>query len=418
MAEKLKSLPGIFHGKLILVGAVIALVWANIDHHSYHEIVDHSIGDLPDWLGHKHLSMHFLSNELLMCFFFLVAAAEIREALLPGGPLAGAKKAALPVVATLGGVAGPALTFVVLAGFVGTDGLSDGWVIPTATDIAFSLLIALAIFPSRVIEGKEVRLAAVTFLLTVAVVDDGIGLVLIPLKYSGGVDWAGLGICLAVVLGATYLLKGFGAKSWVTYFVVAGIPSWMVFLHFGVEPALALVPIVVFMPHAETDLGFFRKEEFERHDALSELKHWLEPKMDYVLLVFGFANAGVAVDTFGEPTVVVLVALIVGKVVGITSFAWVGTRAGLQLPDGMYFRDIPVLGAIAGIGFTVSLFVAGIAFTGELADSAKLGAAISLPVGTVAAFGLARLLRAGRYSGETELQEVLDLDSEPRWMKV
>lgn len=365
--------------ELILLGAFAAIAAVMISPDWYHNVVDHNLFSLPGWLHAKHVNLHFISNEVLMCFFFLIAAKEVRESLLPGGALHGLRRSALPLLATTGGVAGPALVFYMLTKLSAPE-LTSGWVVPTATDIAFAYLAARLIFK----EGHP----AIAFLLTLAVVDDGVGLALIPSVYSGGVQWGWFALVLAGMIGGTYLLRGFGFKKWYWYLGLVGFPGWLGFLWLEVEPAMALVPLVVMMPHAYNDLGFWSVRELTRHDALSEMEHAIKPCIGVILLVFGFANAGIDLGSFGEPTWIVLAALIVGKLMGITLFTFIGIKLGLSLPEGMKKMDVPVMAAIAGIGFTVALFVAGVAFSGTIGDQAKLGAFLSLPVGAALAFGL------------------------------
>lgn len=370
--------------EFILLGAVVAIVMVALNPTVYHELIEHSWFELPSWLHHKHINLHFISNEVLMCFFFLVAAKEVRESLLPGGALNGIKRAALPLMATAGGVLGPALLYLLLTKMAAPE-LSDGWVVPTATDIAFAFLAAKLIFK----DGHP----AIAFLLTLAVVDDGIGLALIPSVYSEGVQWHLFAGVLAAMLAATYILRGFGCCKWYWYLAVVGLPGWLAFLWLEVEPAMALVPLVVFMPHAHSDLGWWNPRELERHDTLSETEHAIKPWTGVILLVFGFVNAGIDLGSFGTPTWIVLVALVAGKIIGIIGLTMLGLRLGLQLPEGMNRSDVPVLAAVAGIGFTVALFVAGVAFTGEISEQAKLGAFLTLPVAGAIAFGLNVLLR-------------------------
>lgn len=301
-------------------------------------------------------------------------------------------------MATAGGVLGPVCLYLVLAKLVAPE-LTSGWVVPTATDIAFALLAARFIFK----EGHP----AIPFLLTLAVVDDGIGLALIPSVYSEGVQWAWFAVVLAGIVGGTYLMRGFGVRKWYWYLMVLGIPGWLGFLWLEVEPAMALVPLVALMPHAHNDLGFWNPRELERHDSLSEMEHAIKPWIGVILLIFGFANAGIDLGSFGTPTWIVLVALVGGKIVGIIAFTMLGLRLGLKLPDGMRKADVPVLAAIAGIGFTVALFVAGVAFDGEIGDQAKLGAFLTLPVAGAIALGLNVLRKRGAE------EELPDAELEP-----
>ncbi len=368
----------------VLVGAGTAILLVLFASPWYDAATHTDLFALPEWLGDKHVNLHFLANEMLMPFFFAIAAKEVRESLLPGGALHGRSRALLPLVATAGGVIVPAALFVGISVTLSL-GITKGFVVPTATDIAFALLAA------RLLLGGSTH-PAVTLLLTIAVVDDGIGLVMIPLVYSGGVNWLAFVGLLLLVFGAAWLFRGLGIKKWYWYIGIIGGISWLGFLWLGVEPAMALVPVVLAMPHGATDLGFLSPRELYQHDSLSEMEHAVAPWTGVILLVFGFANAGITLTPPDSTAWTILTALIVGKIVGVLGFAYVGMRCGMQLPAGMQFKQLPIVAAIAGIGFTVAVFVAGVAFDGEVASQAKMGALLSLPVGLLIAFIMTRVL--------------------------
>jgi NhaA family Na+:H+ antiporter len=164
----------LFENSLFLIGgAVIALVWANLHTHGYHKLVHFSVfsGDL----GH-HFNLHFLVNDVLMALFFAIAAKEVWESFLPGGALSNFRTAATPLMATLGGVAMPAILYLIGAQLTGQmDTLGRGWAVPCATDIAFSYLVA------RIIFGKGHP--AISFLLLLAIADDAAGLIILAIAY-------------------------------------------------------------------------------------------------------------------------------------------------------------------------------------------------------------------------------------------
>lgn len=367
----------------VLVGAGLAIAMVLFVPSSYDSATHFDLFTLPAWLGEKYVNVHFVANEVLMPFFFAIAAKEVRESLLPGGALHGRTRAMLPLAATAGGVLVPIALFVGLSVLFAPD-ITRGFVVPTATDIAFALLAA------RLLLGSSTH-PAVTLLLTIAVVDDGIGLVLIPLVYSGGVNWFAFVGLLTLIFGVAWLFRGLGLKKWYWYIGIIGGVSWLGFLWLGVEPAMALVPVVLAMPHAKTDLGFLNPRELTRHDSLNEMEHAVAPWTGVILLVFGFANAGISLTMPDSTTWIVLASLIVGKFVGVLGFAYIGMRCGLQLPQGMQLRQLPLVAAITGIGFTVAVFVAGVAFEGDVASQAKMGALLSLPVGLLVAFVVKRL---------------------------
>jgi NhaA family Na+:H+ antiporter len=167
----------------------------------------------------------------------------------------------------------------------------------------------------------------------------------------------------------------------------------------GLHPALALVPIIPFLPHAMRDPGLF-VDSPQLKDPLNRFEHWWKLPVHIILFFFGLANAGVAVSSVGPGTWVVLTAILVGKPVGIVLFTAICVAVGLHKPDGVSWRDMIVLGIIAGIGFTVALFFSTAAFPpGRLLDEAKMGALLSFSA-SILAIAAALLLRVGRFARE------------------
>lgn len=406
----------------LIVGVVAGLVWANIDFHSYHEIVEFDFwnfgkgpflddGDHHDlndfYIFGKHVTVHFLINEVFMVFFFGIAAKEITESILPGGALNPLPKAINPIMGTLGGVFGPVGLFLLLA-FVfygGSDDFSavaNGWAIPTATDIALAWLVARVIFGTRH--------PAVNFLLLLAVVDDAIGLVIIAVFYSSDVQPLWL-LLTAGGVATAYLFRRLGVTWWPVYILIAGGMSWVGMVQAGVEPALSLVVIVPFLPalHAAGNAG----EEHDAGDApahaggghehragtLEQFEHHLKLPVDMGLFFFAWANAGVAFGNINSVTFMILLSLIVGKTVGVSVFSFAVSKMGFPLPEGMGVRHLMVAGMIAGLGLTVALFVANKAYnTPEgmaFLDPGKMGAVFSVIVAGLA-FAFARVIGVRR----------------------
>lgn len=340
----------------LMGGTLLGLVWANLDLTGY-ESLTHRI--------------HFFVNEIAMAFFFAIAAKEVYEALLPGGALSSPRKAAMPLLATLGGMLGPASIYVAGAILLGEQELLRGWAIPAATDIAFSYLVARFIFGDKH--------PAIPFLLLLAIADDGGGLLILALFYpTASVN---LPLFLGLVAAAMLLaigLKRFKVINFWPYIALCGPISWYGFYVGGIHPALALVPIVFVMPHELTDAGLFADQEENALDTLNQFRHWWRYPVEITLGLFGFVNAGVPFTSVGVGTWLVCLALIVGKPVGITLFSLLGRALNLSLPDGMRWADVIVLGCAAGIGFTVALFVSTVAFPeGSSLEMAKMGALFS-----------------------------------------
>ncbi len=404
---------------LLVFGALIALTWANLSPQNYK--VFHDLVLLDNFfIGHAHvdaagqvhraLTLHYLVNDVLMAIFFAIAGKEVWEAVaLRDGSLKG-KKAVTPLLATLGGMAGPIVVYLMVASLFGSttyDVVSRGWAIPTATDIAFSYLVGRIVFGA----GHP----AVSFLLLLAIADDAGGLIILAIFYPTGELKPGwlllsLGVSLLVYFFCNWFPRKMDeddedseATSWVrekfSYwpYVIAGAISWYAFQESGMHPALGLLPVIPAIPHADNDRGFFAGAEGEATDLLNQLEEKLKPFVQVVLFLFGLMNAGVEFTAVGVPTILVLLGLVVGKPVGIFCFGYVAARLlGFGLPQGMQLRDLFVLGCVAAIGFTVALFVASVAFpAGAVQDAAKMGALLSLGA-SVIAIVLGRLLRVTR----------------------
>ena len=360
---------------LLIVGTLTALVWANFEHDSYVEFAH---------------ALHFAVNDIGMAFFFALAAKEVTEATAPGGALHSPRRAAMPLAAAVGGMLGPALIFVGLTIFLDRPDLERGWAIPTATDIAFSYLAARMIFGAKH--------PAIPFLLLLAIADDALGLMIIAAFYpTGPLHLLDFGVLAgAGMLVAWWLHKRKVVSFW-PYVLTAGVLSWLGFYRGGLHPALALVPIVPFLPHASRDPGLF-VDAPHQHDTLNEFEHFFKRPVDVLLLFFGLVNAGVVLGNVGAGTWFVLSSILFGKPIGIVLATAVSTAAGLHLPKSVSTRDVIVIGIVAGIGFTVALFFATAAFPyGRLLDETKMGALMSFGA-FVLALGAARLLNVGKYA--------------------
>jgi NhaA family Na+:H+ antiporter len=383
----------------LLFGAVVGLVWANLDHEAYEAFLHLALLELPSsWFGtphgdHRVLDIHFLINDLGMAFFFAIAGKEVWEAFLPRGALNDPRKAAAPLIATAGGVVVPAGLYILGTLLLGQwDELGRGWAIPCATDIAFSYMVARLIFG----HGHP----AIAFLLLLAIADDAIGLLIIAVAYpQQPLEPAWLLLPVAgVVVGLG--LRQLRIHNFWPYLLTAGTLSWLGFAMSGIHPALGLLPIIPVMPHAHVDTGLFDWSGMERDDTLSSFELWWKNPVEIVLALFGLVNAGVMLSSVGSATWLVLVGLLVGKPLGIWGAGLVATRAlKLGLPDGMNERDLFVVGCAGAIGFTVALFVSTAAFpAGAVLDAAKMGALGSF-FATALTWIAAVVLRVRKFEG-------------------
>lgn len=414
---------------LLIAGAIIALIWANIDPHSYHAVVDFHIWDHAP-IGHAHydadgqvtyrtLTFHYLVNDILMAFFFAIAAKEVWEAvILENGSLRG-KKAATPLVGTLGGMVGPIVVYLGLALVMGSDtyqAVKNGWAIPVATDIAFAYLVGRLVFGS----GHP----AVQFLLLLAIADDAAGLIILAVAYPSGElapEWLLLSAAAAygVFLLANRLPRRLDRRNqdrpnstWVREklhfwpYLIAGCLSWYGFMRAGIHPALGLLPVVPAIPHADRAFGFFAEAEQYLTDLLNHIEHILKHPVEVILFFFGLLNAGVEFSAIGAPTWLVLAGLMIGKPLGILLFGWLAAGPlRLGLPAGMRVIDLFVVGCVASVGFTVSLFIAAVAFDSSVTlngmpvqDAAKMGALFSF-AGALLSWVAGKVTRVKKVSG-------------------
>lgn len=390
---------------LLVLGAVLALVWANMDPHSYHALV-HTVLIEDFFIGEPYaegggvrrvLTLHYLVNDVGMAFFFAIAGKEVWEALiLESGSLRG-RKSLTPLIATAGGMLGPIAVYLGLAATIGVyETVSRGWAIPTATDIAFSYLIGRVVFGA----GHP----AIRFLLLLAIADDAAGLIILAIFYPTA-ELQPLWLLLSAgAATAVYLLFNWlprhldrgnqlrPASTWIRQklsfwpYAIAGALSWFGFQEAGIHPALGLLPVIPAIPHADRAFGIFAEAEQHLTDLLNTIEHALKRPVELFLFFFGLMNAGVEFSSISEVTWLVLAGLIIGKPVGIFLFGYFAARIlRFGLSDGMSLADLFVLGCVAAIGFTVALFVATVAFpAGGIQDGAKMGALLSFLAAVIA----------------------------------
>lgn len=391
-------------GFALLSAAAIALVWANSPWAGlYHQLFQELTLEVTFGPVRLSESVGQLINDGLMAVFFFVVGLEIKRELVLG-ELRHPKAAALPVVAALGGMIVPALIYTSIASGAGPES-AQGWGIPMATDIAFAVgIIALL--------GRRVPASGKLFILALAIADDIGAISVIALFYTSDVRGIWLGGAV-VGVAAVVVAQRAGIRSLLFYGSVAGA-IWYAMLESGVHATLAGVALGLLTPAramysaAELDerarriLDTFplgptvEQQERADHEArllteiskesispLNRLEHRLLPWSSFLIVpLFALANAGIsfagadAADLVGHPVALgVGLGLLLGKPIGITLFAWLAVRLGIgRLPAHLRWSHVLGLGLVAGIGFTVSLFVTGLAFTSvELSDTAKIG---------------------------------------------
>jgi Na+:H+ antiporter, NhaA family len=356
------------------LGALIALVWANTDVETYYGVVQPAA---------------FLVNDVAMVAFFAVITKEIVEATAPGGVLHSWRRAALPVLASLGLAIFPVVVFGFLVRVFGEPMLVRGWTTILAVDIA------LGYFVARIIFGRH---PAIAFFLLLAISANGLGFMALaiadPIK-EVRLERA-VPLMLAAV-GAALAFRSAKVQSFWPYVIVGGGLSWSALFVGGFHPALALVPIVPVLPHAARDPGFFIDAPARAADALNRLELWFRHPAQAALFGFGLVNGGVPFGALEAGVWSLPLAALVGKPLGLLVGVALGTALGLHLPRGVRWRDIVTLGFISAAGFTMALFFATATIgPGQMLSELNMGAVLS--VGScIVAIGMARLLGAGRF---------------------
>ena len=411
---------------LLLLAATAALVWANSPWASSYDAFWHTTIGIDIGGFRIEESLQHWVNDALMVIFFFVVGLEIKYELVTGG-LRDPKTAALPIVAAVGGMVVPAGIYLLIAG----DGAgSAGWGIPMATDIAFAVGVLGLL-------GRRIPSAARLFLLTLAIVDDIGAIIVIAAFYTQELhlEWLGLALVLLGVMVALRMLRVWAL--WI--YVVLGFFVWFAMLESGVHATLAGVAIGLITPatallREDVARSYAQRALQDRHldpEELSRLRFLLNesvpvverlqtllhPLSSYVVLpIFALANAGVALGggALGDAVTSavglgIAAGLVLGKPLGIVLACFVAVRLGLgRLPDRTSWTMVVGLGSVAGIGFTVSIFIAGLSFPGSdaLTAEAKVGILVASLVAAIVGTVLLLLGTRGR---ELEPQE----ESEP-----
>lgn len=398
---------GSLGGLLLLVAALAAFLWANSPWADRYTalLAEHLSLNIRGWA--LDLSLGHWVNDGLMAIFFLLVGLELKRELVTG-ELSSPRQAALGIVAAFGGMLVPALIYTLFNR--GGAGL-DGWAIPMATDIAFALA-AISVLGARVPLGLKV------FLTALAVVDDLGAVVVIGLFYSSDLNLGALGAA-GVILAVLLVFNRLGVRRLGIY-LMPGIFLWYAVLQSGLHATIAGVLLAFIIPIARqvtvpvdalreavrtvdaeaagSHLAAVERVLEARQSPLHRLEHALQPYVTFLILpVFALFNAGLPLSGVGVGSVTLGVGLglIVGKPVGVFLASFIAVKVGLaRLPNGVSWYGVFGVGLLAGIGFTMSLFVAGLSFGGELYDQARLGIFAGSLVS--AGLGITLLGRGGR----------------------
>ena len=363
------------HLLLLPLGALIALVWVNT---------------LPDSYYRVTYAMAFAVNDVAMMLFFALMTKEVVEATAPGGVLHPWRRAVVPVIAAIGAAVVPALIYLRIVEALEESVLGDGWPVSLATDLAMSYFVARLIFR---------RHAVIAFLLLLGIASDALGFLALalfaPVRDLRLISGA---LLLAVAIGVAAGLRRWRVKTFWPYLLVAGGVSWYAFSLSGVHPALALVPIMPFLPHAGRDPGFFVDAPPDARDTLNQFELWWRYPTQVALFFFGLVNAGVPLGALELGTWGLPIAVIVGKPLGVLIGTAAAVLAGLHLPEDVGWRELTVIGFTAAMGFTVGLFFCTALWPpGQLRSETSMGVLLTL-LGAPLALAAARLLRVGRFA--------------------
>ena len=399
-------------GILLMAAAAAAMIVANGRlAPAYHALFHHPLGpELTPKLGP--MTLHLWINDGLMAVFFLLVGLEIKREFVDGR-LSTWSQRRLPFVAAGAGMAVPAILYLLLT--ARADGLSAGWAIPAATDIAFAIGV-LALLGSRAPTSLKL------FLTTVAIVDDMGAVAIIAIAYTAAIDTLALGAA-AAILFLMYMLGRSGVTRLFVYMILAGA-LWYAVLMSGVHATIAGVLAAATIPIVRTP-GSPDSEASPLH----RLEHKLAPLVGYLIVpLFGFANAGVSLAGLGLEQILaplplgIAAGLFVGKQVGIFGAVLLCVRFGLAQPlRGATWTQVYGVALLCGIGFTMSLFIGALAFPGDpaLIDEAKIGVMLGSVASAITGYLVLRLARphADRARSEAEQGDEIDADGDVAHME-
>ena len=370
-------------GLVLLVAAIIALVISNsIFSELYFSTLEQYLFIGINDFGLK-LSVHHWINDLLMAVFFFFVTLEIKREFIQG-ELSNLKKALLPIIGAVGGMVVPALVYVSI-NFGNTETL-NGWAIPSATDIAFSLGILSLL-------GSRVPISLKIFLTALAIIDDLGAILIIAFFYSGDLSITYLSLILISYI-LLLVLNKLGVKKFIPYLIIGAL-MWFFTYKSGIHATIAGVLLASTIPHRIKDKDF---------SLLIKLEHAISPYVAFLIMpIFAFANAGVSLmglslSSLLEPVPLgILLGLFIGKQVGVMVSSYLAVKLGAaQMPDNSSWLSLYGVSILTGVGFTMSLFVGNLAFAGSIhyMDGVKIGVLSGSLLSTI--FGYFLLLYASK----------------------
>ena len=370
-------------GLVLLIAAIIALVISNSSFSNlYFDTLNQYLFVGINDFGLK-LSVHHWINDLLMAIFFFFVTLEIKREFIQG-ELSNLKKALLPIIGAVGGMVVPALVYVFIN--FGNSETLNGWAIPSATDIAFSLGILSLL-------GSRVPISLKIFLTALAIIDDLGAILIIAFFYSGDLSISYLSLILISYI-LLLILNKFGVKKFMPYLII-GAFMWFFTYKSGIHATIAGVLLASTIPHRIKDKDF---------SLLIKLEHAISPYVAFMIMpIFAFANAGVSLEGLSlmsllEPVPLgILLGLFVGKQIGVMLISFIAVKLGVaQMPDKSSWLSLYGVSILTGVGFTMSLFVGNLAFVENIKyiDGVKIGVLSGSLLSTV--FGYFILLYASK----------------------
>jgi NhaA family Na+:H+ antiporter len=355
------------------LGAALALAWANTGPESYFRIAH---------------ALAFPVNEIGMAIFLGLITQEALEAVLPGGALAAWRRWAMPLVAAVGGLLGSTFFYLAFITLKHEEVLATAWPIACAIDVAAGYYVLKAIFRRRT--------AAPHFLLVLGIATNAVGVLILAVWPAFTTDHLGAAVLLVAAVAIAAMIRRSRVRVFWPYLVLCGTLSWLAFYWAGVHPALALVPIVPFLPHRPRTGNPFADPAPD--GTVHRAEHEWNAVAQVVLFLFGVVNAGVLLRGADTGTSAVLIAAVLGRPLGVLGAVALGVALGLHLPASVKWRELVVIALATTSGFTFALFAAASLLPlGAVLTQIKVGA-LATAAGAVITLVVARLLRVGRFA--------------------